>query len=54
MAKENKDLYIMEDFNFDLLNYANDTFKFLNSFVENGLLPLIHQPTRATESPGGQ
>ena len=40
--------------NFDLLNYANDndTFKFLNSFVENDLLPLIHQPTRITESSG--
>ena len=54
MAKEKKDLYIMGDFNFDLLNYANDndTFKFLNSFVENGLLPLIYQPTRITESTG--
>ena len=54
MAKEKKDLYIIGDFNFDLLNYANDndTFKFLNSFVENGLLPLIHQPTRITESSG--
>ena len=52
MAKEN--LYIMGDFNFDLLNYAkyNYTFKFLNSFVENGLLPMIHQPTRITESSG--
>ena len=54
MTKKKKDLYIMGDFNFDLLNYANDidTFKFLNSFVENGLLPLIHQPTRITESSG--
>ena len=42
MAKEKKDLYIMGDFNFDSLNYANDTFKFRNSFVENGLLLLIH------------
>ena len=54
MANGKKDFYIMGDFNFDLLNYANDNdiFKFLNSFVENGLLPLIHQPTRITESTG--
>ena len=52
MSKEKKDLYVMGDFNVDLLNYANDndTFKLFNSFVENGLLPQIHQPTGVTES----
>ena len=44
----------MGDFNFDLLNYAtdNNTFEFLNTIVESGFLPLIHQPTRITEATG--
>ena len=44
----------MGDFNFDLLNYAtdNNTFDILNTIVESGLLPLIHQPARITETTG--
>ena len=44
----------MGDFIFDLLNYAtdNNTFDFLNTIVESGFLPLIHQPTRIPETRG--
>ena len=40
----------MGDFNFDLLNYETDTGTagFVNSIVQFGFLPLIHQPTRIT------
>ena len=41
----------MGEFNFDLLNYETDTGTagFLNSIVQFGFLPLIHQPTRITD-----
>ena len=54
VAKEKKIASIMGDFNFDLLNYAtdNNTFDFLNTIVESGFLPLIHQPTRIIETTG--
>ena len=54
VAKEKKIAYITGDFNFDLLNYAtdNNTFDFLNTIVESGFLPLIHQSTRITETTG--
>ena len=40
----------MGDFNFDLLNYETGTGSagFVNSIVQFGFLPLIHQPTRIT------
>ena len=38
----------MGDINFDLLNYETDTAGFVNSIVQFGFLPLIHQPTRIT------
>ena len=42
----------MGDFNFDFHNYAtdNNTFDYLNTIVESGFLPLIHQPARITET----
>ena len=42
----------MDDFKFDLLNYAtdNNTIDFLNTIVESGFLPLIHQPKHITET----
>ena len=51
ISKENKLIYLMGDFNFDLLNYETDTGTagFLNSFVQFGFLPLIHQPTKITD-----
>ena len=50
ISKENKLIYLMGDFNFDLLNYETDTdtASFVNSIVQFGFLPLIHQPTRIT------
>ena len=50
MSKENKLIYLMGDFNFDLLNYETDTGTagFVNSIVQFGFLPLIHQPIRIT------
>ena len=50
ISKENKLIYLMGDFNFDLLNYETDTGTagFVNSIVQFGFLPLIHQPTRIT------
>ena len=50
ISKENKLIYLMGDFNFDLLNYETDTATagFVNSIVQFGFLPLIHQPTRIT------
>ena len=51
ISKENKLIYLMGDFNFDLLNYERDTGTafVLNSVVQFGSLPLIHQPTRITD-----
>ena len=50
ISKENKFIYLMGDINFDLLNYETDTGTagFVNSIVQFGFLPLIHQPTRIT------
>ena len=52
VAKEKKLIYLMGDFNFDLLQYDtdNNSYDFLNSIVENGMLPFIHQPTRIIDS----
>ena len=54
ISKENKLIYLMGDFNFDLPNYETDTDTgtagFVNSIVQFGFLPLIHQPTRITDN----
>ena len=52
VAKEKKLIYLMGDFNFDLLQYDtdNNSYDFLNSIVENGMLLFIHQPTRLIDS----
>ena len=52
VAKEKKLIYLMGDFNFDLLQYDtdNNSYDFLNSIVENSMLPFIHQPTRIIDS----
>ena len=52
IAKENKEVYICGDFNFDLLKIDTDYFTqhFFNLLCSYGLLPLILQPTRVTES----
>ena len=54
ISKEKKQIFILGDFNFDLLKYHSDseTQDFLHSFMSNGLLPTIHQPTRVTTRTG--
>ena len=49
--KEKKLLFIMGDFNFNLLNYEShtETNDFLNTMISNYLLPHILQPTRVTD-----
>ena len=50
--KENKEVYICGDFNFDLLKYetVNHCQEFYNTMASNGYLPHITIPTRITDS----
>ena len=50
ISNENKHIFIMGDFNINLLNYnsKNETNEFLNSMNANFLLPYILQPTRVS------
>ena len=50
LAKENKEVYICGDFNFDLLKVDVDQFTqhFFNLLCSYGFLPRILQPTRVT------
>ena len=50
--KENKEVYICGDFNFDLLKYENVNHcqEFYNTMTCNGYLPHITIPTRITDS----
>ena len=50
ISTEKKQIFILGDFNFDLLKYhsGSETQDVLHSFMSNGLLPTIHQPTRVT------
>ena len=52
LAKENKEVYISGDFNFDLLKINSDpiTENFFNIMCSYGFLPNIFQPTRVTEN----
>ena len=49
--KEKKLLFIMGDFNFNLLNYEShtETNDFLNTMISHYVLPHILQPTRGTD-----
>ena len=51
ISKENKLLFIMCDFNLNLLNYEshNDTNDFINTVISHYLLPHILHPTRVTD-----
>ena len=48
LSKENKTVFVLGDFNIDLLNYGQRslTNEFLDSFSSHMLLPHIVQPTR--------
>ena len=48
--KEQKSIFLLGDFNVNLLNYNehNQTNEFLDSLASNSFIPLILQPTRIT------
>ena len=50
LAKEQKTVFLLEDFNVDLLKYEQHktTNEFLDSLSSNMFLPYIIQPTRIT------
>ena len=50
ISKEQKSIFILGDFNVNLLNYNdhNQTNEFLDSLASNSFIPLILQPTRIT------
>ena len=50
ISKEQKSVYLLGDFNVNLLNYnePNQTNEFLDSLTSNSFIPLILQPTRIT------
>ena len=50
ISKEQKSIFLLGDFNVNLLNYNehNQTNEFLDSLASNSCIPLILQPTRIT------
>ena len=50
ISKEQKSIFLLGDFNVNLLNYNehNQTNGFLDSLAANSFIPLILQPTRIT------
>ena len=50
ISKEQKSIFLLGDFNANLMNYNehNQTNKFLDSLASNSFIPLILQPTRIT------
>ena len=48
ISKEQKSIFLLGDFNVNLLNYNehNQTNEFLDSLASNSFIPLILQPTR--------
>ena len=50
ISKEQKSIFLLGDFNVNLLNYNehNKTNEFLDSLASNSFIPLILQPTRIT------
>ena len=50
VKKENKLIYIMGDFNFNLLNSDRNTDAFVDEMFFNGNYPLISKPTRISTS----
>ena len=51
ISKENKLLFLMGDFNVNLLNYKShtDTNDFINTMISHYLLSYILRPTRVTD-----
>ena len=50
--RNNKNIFVMGDFNINLLNYKSNisTFTFLNTMISSGFLPTVNQPTRTTNT----
>ena len=50
LSKENKQVFLLGDFNINLLNYNDHqlTNEFLDSLASNSFIPYILQPTRIT------
>ena len=50
ISKEQKSIFLLGDFNVNLLNYNehNRANEFLDSLASNSFIPLILQPTRIT------
>ena len=50
ISKEQKSIFLLADFNVNLLNYNehDQTNEFLDSLASNSFLPLILKPTRIT------
>ena len=50
ISKEQKSIFLLGDFNVNLLHYSEDnlTNEFLDSLASNSFIPLISQPTRIT------
>ena len=50
VSKEQKSVFLLGDFNVNLLNYNNHnpTNEFLDSLASNSFLPYILQPTKLT------
>ena len=53
ISKEQKSVFLLRDFNVNLLNYNehNQTNGFLDSLASNSFIPLILQPTRIASHP---
>ena len=49
-SKEQKSIFLLGDFNVNLLNYneQNETNEFLDSLTSDSFIPLLLQPTRIT------
>ena len=50
ICKEQKSIFLLGDFNVNLLNYNehNQTNEFLNSLASNSFIPLIFKPNKIT------
>ena len=48
ISKEQKSIFLLGDFNVNLLNEHNETNEFLVSLASNSFIPLVLQPTRIT------
>ena len=50
ISKEQKSIFLLGDFNVNLLNYNehNQTNEFLNSLASNSFIPLIFKPNKIT------